>query len=204
MFLKIYLTIFYIGAGKSSLFKGLFRCIDRSKVDGVILIDDIDISRITLNHLRAHLSIIPQQPILFHDTLRYNLDPFNHYSDEQCFMALEAVQMKEFVCNNPAGLLLSVAESGSNLSAGQCQMICIARAILKKSQIVLVDEATANIDEKTEELIQAIIADKFQGRTILTIAHRLNTVTKNDRILVLDKGVIINCDTPSNILHYYQ
>lgn len=195
---------FYIGAGKSSLFKGIFRFIDRSRVDGEILIDDIDISRIPLDYLRSHLCVIPQQPILFSGTLRYNLDPFNHYSDEQCLRALEDVQLKQFVSKNSAGLLMSIAESGGNLSAGQCQLICIARAIMKKSKILLIDEATANLDENTDELIQAIIADKFQDRTVLTIAHRLTTVVKSDRILVLDKGEIINLDTPNNILHFYQ
>ena len=119
-------------------------------------------------------------------------------------MALDDVQLRQFVSKHSAGLLMSIAESGSNLSAGECQLICIARAILKKSKILLIDEATANIDENTEKVIQAIIADKFQDRTILTIAHRLNTVAKSDRILVLDKGEIINFDTPANILHYYQ
>jgi ABC-type multidrug transport system fused ATPase/permease subunit len=193
-----------IGAGKSSLFKGIFRFAHPSNIEGEILIDDVAISRITLNHLRSHLSVIPQEPILFSGTLRYNLDPFSHYSDEQCWMALEDVQLKQLVTNHSAGLLMPIAESGNNLSVGQCQLICIARAILKKSKILLIDEATANVDQKTDELIQAVIADKFRDRTILTIAHRLNTVAKSDRILVLDKGMIVNYDTPMNILHYYQ
>ena len=192
------------GAGKSSLFKGILRFIGRSNVDGQILIDDIDISRITLHHLRLHLNIINQQPILFSGTLRYNLDPFNHYSDEQCWMALEDVQLKEFVRNHPSGLLMSIFESGDNLSMGQCQLICIARAILKKSKILLIDEATANVDEKTDQLIQQVIAEKFHDQTVLAIAHRLNTVARYDRILVLDKGVVVNFDTPANILQQYN
>jgi ABC-type multidrug transport system fused ATPase/permease subunit len=193
-----------IGAGKSSLFKGIFRFAHPSNIEGEILIDDVAISRITLNHLRSHLSVIPQEPILFSGTLRYNLDPFSHYSDEQCWMALEDVQLKQLVTNHSAGLLMPIAESGNNLSVGQCQLICIARAILKKSKILLIDEATANVDKKTDELIQAVIADKFRDRTILTIAHRLNTVMNSDRILVLDKGMIVNYDTPMNILRDYQ
>jgi ABC-type multidrug transport system fused ATPase/permease subunit len=164
----------------------------------------VHISRITLNHLRSHLSVIPQQPILFSGTLRYNLDPFNHYSDEQCWMALEDVQLKPFVSNYSTGLLMNIAESGNNLSVGQCQLICIARAILKKSKILLVDEATANIDQETDEIIQAVIAEKFQDRTVLSIAHRLNTVAKCDRIIVLDQGIIVNFDTPRNIFQHYQ
>ncbi|CAF5001895.1 unnamed protein product, partial [Rotaria sp. Silwood1] len=174
------------GAGKSSLIKGIFRFIDRSNVDGQILIDNVDISRITLNDLRSHLTVIPQQSILFSGTLRYNLDPYNSYSDEQCWKVLEEVQLKPFVMHHPEGLLMSVAESGNNLSIGQCQLITIARAILKKSEILLIDEATAHVDQKTDDLIQTIIKEKFQDRTVMTIAHRLNTVAKCDRILVLD------------------
>lgn len=192
------------GAGKSSLFKGIFRLIHRSNIEGEILIDDIDISRVTLNHLRSHLGTIPQQPMIFSGTLRYNLDPFNHYSDEQCWTALEDVQLKQFVSSHPSGLLLLIGESGNNLSVGQCQLICIARAILKKSKVLLIDEATANIDQKTDEIIQEVIANKFQDRTVLTIAHRLNTVAKSDRIIVLDKGNIVNFDTTMHILQHYQ
>src|ERR1700722_11607535 len=120
----------YIGAGKSSLLLSLLRLSDRSAVNGEILIDDIDISRITLNHLRSHLSVIPQQPMLFGDSLRYNLDPLDHYSDEQCLSALEDVRLKQMVSNHPAGLQLPVAELGVNLSVGERQLICVARAIL--------------------------------------------------------------------------
>ncbi|UJR13089.1 hypothetical protein I4U23_000113 [Adineta vaga] len=197
-------TLLFLGAGKSSLVQGIFRLVDRSTVDGFILIDDIDISRITLNHLRSHLSVIPQQPVLFNGTLRYNLDPFNRSSDEQCWMALEAVQLKTMVLAHNDGLLLPVAESGSNLSAGQCQLICVARAILKESKILLIDEATANVDSHTERILQKVISEKFQNRTILTIAHRLNTVARSDRILVLDNGCIANCDRPENILPHYS
>ncbi|CAF1052401.1 unnamed protein product [Adineta ricciae] len=192
------------GAGKSSLFKGLFRFVHRSNIDGTILIDDIDISRITLAQLRSHLSVIPQQPILFSGTLRYNLDPCHLYSDEQCWAVLEDVQLKQFVHEQSNGLEMMINEGGSNLSAGQCQLICIARVILKKSKIILIDEATANIDYKTDEIIQQVIAKTFQDQTILTIAHRLNTVARSDRIVVLDKGFIVNIDTPAQIFEQYQ
>jgi ABC-type multidrug transport system fused ATPase/permease subunit len=119
-------------------------------------------------------------------------------------MTLDDVQLKQFVKNHSDGLLMPIGESGNNLSIGQCQLICIARAILKKSKILLIDEATANVDQKTDEIIQEVINNKFQDRTIITIAHRLNTVAKNDRILVLDKGMIANYDTPMNVLQYYQ
>ncbi|CAF1062603.1 unnamed protein product [Adineta steineri] len=191
------------GAGKSSLFKGIFRFISQSNIHGHILIDDVDISRIKLKHLRSHLSIIPQEPILFSGTLRYNLDPFNIYSDEQCWMALDDVQLKQFITNHSIGLQMFINESGSNLSTGQCQLICIARAILEKNKILLIDEATSSVDKKTDDIIQKVITNKFHDRTVLTIAHRLNTVAKCDRILVLDKGIIVNFDTPMNILNQY-
>ncbi|UJR18265.1 hypothetical protein I4U23_005168 [Adineta vaga] len=174
------------GAGKSSLFQGLLRLIDRSSVTGQILIDGIDISQLTLAHLRSHLSIIPQQPILFSGTIRYNLDPFNQYTDEECWMALEVVQLKKLVMNHSDGLLLLLTGSSFNLSTGQCQLICAARAFLKKSKILLIDEATANVDPETDSLIQKVLTEKFQDRTVLTIAHRLNSVVRSDRILVKD------------------
>ncbi len=111
--------------------------------------------------------------------------------------------MKPIVSNNPAGLDQLVAESGSNFSAGQCQLICVARAILKQSKILMIDEATANVDQMTDSLIQNVIAEKFQNRTILTIAHRLNTVAKADRIVVLHQGAIVDFDRPENILPKY-
>ena len=194
----------HLGAGKSSLFQGLLRLTNRSTISGQILIDDIDISRVTLSHLRSHLSVIPQQPILFVGTLRYNLDQFDAYSDEQCWMALEAVLLKKMVSEHPAGLLMPIAKSGSNLSVGQCQLICVARAILKRSKILLIDEATANVDKETDRLLQSIIAGKFQNRTVLTIAHRLNTVGTSDRLLVLDRGMVVDFDVPDKILPYYQ
>ncbi|CAF1472632.1 unnamed protein product, partial [Adineta ricciae] len=188
------------GAGKSSLFQAIFRLVDRQSTNGQILIDGIDINAISLHHLRSRLSVIPQMPILFAGTLRFNLDPFEQYSDEQCLLALESVQLKTIVINHADGLQQLVSESGSNFSAGQCQLICVARAILKQSRILMIDEATANVDRMTDSLIQNVIKDKFQDRTILTIAHRLNTVAKSDRILVLNQGMIADFDVPQNVL----
>lgn len=191
---------FRLGAGKSSVFQGLLRLVDRSNINGVILIDGIDISRVTLSHLRSHLSVIPQQSALFNGSLRYNIDPFNTYSDEQCWTALEAVQLKQMASEHPSGIQMHIDGSGSNLSVGQRQLVCIARAILKQSRILLIDEATANIDEETDRLIQSIIAERFQNRTVLTIAHRLNTVIDSDRLVMLDKGMVVGFDVPHKVL----
>ena len=150
--------------------------------------------------MRSRLSIIPQAPFLFAGTLRSNLDPFGHYTDQQCLDALESVQMKLLVTNHPQGLNQLVNESGSNLSAGQCQLICVARAILKDSRILLTDEATANVDQATDQLLQNIFNTKFHDRTILTIAHRLDTVARSDRILVMHEGTISDFDTPEHVL----
>ncbi|CAF0975244.1 unnamed protein product [Rotaria sordida] len=185
------------GAGKSSLIQALFRLVDQSAINGTILIDGIDIGRLSLNYLRSHLSVIPQVPILFCGTLRYNVDPFEQFSDEECFAVLEAVQLKKLIRNHPDGLHLLVAESGTNLSAGERQLICVARAILKRSKILLIDEATAHVDHATDAMIQEVIADKFRDRTILTIAHRLNTVANSDRILMLQQGEVAYFDVPS-------
>lgn len=192
--------ILLIGAGKSSLFQALVRLVERPAVSGDILIDNVDISRITLSQLRSNLSIIPQMPMLFSGTIRYNLDPFEIYTDEECLNALDDVQLKYRVLNHPDGLYLPVAEMGRNFSVGECQLICIARAILKKSKILLIDEATANVDQETDVLIQSIIKTKFHDRTILTIAHRLNTISDSDRILVMEKGQVDKLDVPQNIL----
>lgn len=162
------------------------------------MIDDIDIGRISLDHLRSQLSVIPQVPVLFSGTLRYNIDPFHQYSNEECLTALEAVQLKQLVRNHPDGLQLMIAESGTNLSAGERQLICVARAILKKSHILLIDEATANVDHATDMLIQQVIADRFCDRTILTIAHRLNTIANSDRILMLQKGEVVYFESSTN------
>ncbi|CAF4609045.1 unnamed protein product [Rotaria socialis] len=141
------------GAGKLSLFQALFRFTDRSLITGHILIDDVDISRITLKLLRTHISIIPQQAVLFSGSLQSNLDPFNHYSDGQCWKAFEDVQLKKFVSDHSERLLLPIAESGIKLNAGQRQLVPVARAILKQSKILLIDEATANVDPATDTFI---------------------------------------------------
>ena len=174
--------------------------VERAAIDGEILIDDVYISRLKLEYLRSRLSIIPQTPILFSGTLRYNLDPFEIYTDEQCLKALEDVQLNHRLNNRTSDLNMSIAEFGSNLSVGECQLICVARALLKRSKILLIDEATANVDRETDALIQDIIGKRFSDRTILTIAHRLNTITNSDKILVMDHGYVSQFDRTNEVL----
>ncbi|XP_005744339.1 multidrug resistance-associated protein 4-like [Pundamilia nyererei] len=185
------------GAGKSSLVSALFRL---AEPQGKIYIDGIVTSEIGLHDLRQKMSIIPQDPVLFTDSVRKNLDPFNQHTDEDLWKALEEVQMKSVVEELPGKLETVLAESGSNFSVGQRQLLCLARAVLRKNRILIIDEATANVDPRTDELIQKTIREKFRDCTVLTIAHRLNTIIDSDRILVLDSGTIQELDCPFTLL----
>ncbi|CAF1123285.1 unnamed protein product [Rotaria sordida] len=187
------------GAGKSSLIQTLFRM--GTLVNGRIKIDNIDIATVGLDDVRRRISIIPQDPVLFMGTMRSNLDQFNEYSDAEIWRALEQVQLKTLVTDGMSnGLHSIVSEGGSNLSVGQKQLVCLARAILKMSKILVIDEATANVDNVTDELIQRAIREKFKECTVLTIAHRLRTVIDSDRILVLGNGELLEFDSPKVLL----
>ncbi|XP_024869920.1 multidrug resistance-associated protein 1 isoform X5 [Temnothorax curvispinosus] len=186
------------GAGKSSLTLSLFRIIEAAH--GKILIDDIDISKLGLHDLRSRLTIIPQDPVLFSGTLRMNLDPFDCHSDEEIWRALEHAHLKSFIENLPNALLHEVSEGGENLSVGQRQLICLARALLRKTKVLILDEATAAVDLETDDLIQTTIRQEFKDCTVLTIAHRLNTILDSDRVIVLDKGLIVEYDSPEVLL----
>uniref|UniRef100_A0A671PQ45 Cystic fibrosis transmembrane conductance regulator n=1 Tax=Sinocyclocheilus anshuiensis TaxID=1608454 RepID=A0A671PQ45_9TELE len=185
------------GAGKSSLISALFRLMEP---EGKIIVDRVLTSEIGLHDLRQKMSIIPQDPMLFTGTMRKNLDPFSQHSDHDLWNALEEVQLKAAVEELPNKLETELAESGSNFSMGQRQLVCLARAILRKNRILIIDEATANVDPRTDELIQKTIRDKFKECTVLTIAHRLNTIIDSDRILVLDAGRIHEYDAPHVLL----
>ncbi|XP_022432640.1 multidrug resistance-associated protein 4 isoform X4 [Delphinapterus leucas] len=185
------------GAGKSSLIAALFRL---SEPEGKIWIDKILTTEIGLHDLRKKMSIIPQEPVLFTGTMRKNLDPFNEHTDEELWNALEEVQLKEAIEDLPGKMDTELAESGSNFSVGQRQLVCLARAILRKNRILIIDEATANVDPRTDELIQKKIREKFAQCTVLTIAHRLNTIIDSDRIMVLDSGRLKEYDEPYVLL----
>ncbi|XP_021376611.1 multidrug resistance-associated protein 4-like isoform X5 [Mizuhopecten yessoensis] len=185
------------GAGKSSLIAMMFRLTEHG---GNVLLDGVNIQEIGLHDLRKQISIIPQDPVLFTGPLRKNLDPFCNHDDNHLWNALEEVQMKVAVEDLPGGLEAEVSEGGINFSVGQRQLICLARAILRKNRVLMIDEATANVDPRTDELIQKTIRDKFRQCTVLTIAHRLNTIMDSDRVLVLDEGNIVEFDQPYLLL----
>lgn len=200
------------GAGKSTIITAFFRFLDAET--GTIKIDGVDISTIGLNDLRQAITIIPQDPTLFTGTIRSNLDPFNEYSDDQIFEALTRVNLitkgeREEEANKNGSdenqnkfldIESSVSEGGSNLSQGQRQLMCLARSLLKSPKVILLDEATASIDYKSDALIQQTIRDEFSGSTILTIAHRLRSIIDYDKILVMDAGRVVEYDDPYTLI----
>ncbi|XP_012278420.1 probable multidrug resistance-associated protein lethal(2)03659 isoform X2 [Orussus abietinus] len=181
------------GAGKSSLIWALFR-LSGDGLSGEVLIDDVDAGSIPLQTLRPRISIIPQEPILFSESLRYNLDPFGLYPDAKLWDVLREVELSNF------GLDQQVSGGGSNFSVGQRQLICLARAILRNNRILVLDEATANIDPRTDSFIQNTIRTKFSNCTVLTIAHRLDTIIDSDRVIVMDSGRMVEFGIPYELL----
>ena len=185
------------GAGKSSLVLALFRFVDAA--GGSIEIDGIDISSIGTDRLRRCITIIPQDPVLFVGSVRRNLDPFDENSDESLWNALERVHLKDDI-ESKGGLPYLIAEGGENLSVGQRQLFCMARALLRPAKILILDEATSNVDAENDALIQKTIREAFADRTVLTIAHRLNTILDSDKILVLGKGKVLEFAKPDVLL----
>ncbi|KAK7462637.1 hypothetical protein BaRGS_00038317, partial [Batillaria attramentaria] len=186
------------GSGKSTLGVVLFRLVELA--GGSITIDDLDISLIGLEDLRSRLSIIPQDPVLFVGTIRYNLDPFNQHTDSDLWAALEKCHIKDSIAALEQKLEAPVVENGENFSVGERQLLCMARALLRHSKILMLDEATAAIDTETDALVQATLKEAFWDCTMLIIAHRLNTVLSCDKILVMDDGKVVEFDRPSTLM----
>jgi ATP-binding cassette subfamily C (CFTR/MRP) protein 1 len=188
------------GAGKSTI------CISMSRIvellEGKVEIDGVDIAQIDLQKLREKVTVIPQDPTLFTGSLRFNLDPFDTVTDEKILMLLNEAGLSDLLARSDnadadeRGINMKITEGGKNLSAGERQLICICRAILRKNRIVVLDEATANIDVITEQKIQRLIDAEFKGSTVVTIAHRLNTIIRSDYVLVLSRGQLVEYDTP--------
>ncbi len=191
------------GAGKSTISNTLSRIVELE--GGSIAIDGVDIAQVDLSTLRQKVTVISQDPVLFKGTLRFNLDPFNEVSEEAierlCKRAgLGALMDRAATApESERGINLMIAQGGENLSQGEKQLVCICRAALRKSKIVVLDEATANIDVNTETQIQKLIAEEFEGCTVITIAHRLNTIIKSDRVLVLSHGSCLEYGAPAEL-----
>uniref|UniRef100_A0A4W3JSB3 ATP-binding cassette, sub-family C (CFTR/MRP), member 10 n=1 Tax=Callorhinchus milii TaxID=7868 RepID=A0A4W3JSB3_CALMI len=194
------------GSGKSSMFLALFRMVELS--EGQILIDGIDTKAVSLEELRSRLAIIPQDAFLFSGSVRENLDPLGRHTEQQLLRVLKQCHLLQLV-NRMGGLGAELGEKGRNLSAGQKQLVCLARALLTQAKVLCIDEATASVDQRTDQLLQQTIREEFADKTVLTIAHRLNTVMDSDRVLVMQAGRVKEFDSPLVLSqkqnsHFYQ
>jgi ABC-type multidrug transport system fused ATPase/permease subunit len=186
------------GSGKTTLIQTLFRIVEPS--GGSVVIDGLDISKIGLHDLRNRLSIIPQDPTLFEGTIRANLDPLQQFSDDEIWQALEKCQLGDVVRAKPEKLECPVNEDGENWSVGQRQLVCLGRALLKRTTILVLDEATASVDTATDGVIQQTLRAEFEKCTVITVAHRIPTIINSDLALVLSDGKIAEYDQPIKLL----
>lgn len=185
------------GAGKSTIITAIYRFVELS--EGRITLDGRDISQVPVRRLRQALAMVPQDPILFSGTLRDNLDPQGRLADADIWVALEKTCMRDLVASHPDRLLMDVGEGGGLLSVGQKQLLCLARALLRRAHLVIMDEATSAIDRDTDALIQATLRASFAGATVITIAHRLETIMEYDRVLVMGEGRILEAGRPKEL-----
>ncbi|CAD8195654.1 unnamed protein product [Paramecium octaurelia] len=189
------------GAGKSSIIQAIFRMSEiENDTESKISISDLNITKLGLHKLRSNIGIIPQSPFLFTGTIRRNLDPFDKYKDEQLWQALEQTDLLIHVKSLSKGIMTDMSDANSVFSVGQKQLICLARIILEKRKIIVLDEATANVDMKTDEFIQETLKNRFSDCTLITIAHRLNTIADYDKVMVVNEGQVVEFDTPFNLL----
>ncbi|XP_067247957.1 ATP-binding cassette sub-family C member 9 isoform X6 [Chanodichthys erythropterus] len=186
------------GSGKSSLSLAFFNMVD--VFEGKIVIDGIDICKLPLQTLRSRLSIILQDPVLFSGSIRLNLDPERTCTDDRLWEALEIAQLKNMVKALPGGLDAVVTEGGENFSVGQRQLFCLARAFVRKSSILIMDEATASIDMATENILQKVVMTAFADRTVVTIAHLVSSILEAEQVLVFSSGILVECDSAPNLL----
>ncbi|XP_027924831.1 ABC transporter C family member 10-like isoform X3 [Vigna unguiculata] len=187
------------GSGKSTLISALFRLVEAA--GGKIVVDGIDISSIGLHDLRSRFGVIPQDPTLFNGTVRYNLDPLSQYSDREIWEVLGKCQLREVVQEKEEGLNSSVVEDGSNWSMGQRQLFCLGRALLRRSRILVLDEATASIDNATDLILQKTIRTEFADCTVITVAHRIPTVMDCSMVLSISDGKLVEYDEPMNLMN---
>ncbi len=187
------------GSGKSTLMVALLRLVELA--GGSISVDGVDLAKLGLDQIRKSITIIPQDSVLFSGTVRFNLDPFGVYSEPELWDALEKSHLKEFVQDFEGGLDARVSEYGENLSAGQRQLICLTRALLRKSKVLILDEASSSLDMETDRLIQETIRVHLKDATILTIAHRLFTLADYDKIIVMDDGLVAEYGSPAELLN---
>ena len=187
------------GSGKSTIVQALFRLLEAE--EGVIQIDNVNVAEIGLHRLRTSISVIPQVPTLFSGcTVRENLDLFGMHSDEAIYKALTDSHMSDVIAELPKGIHSLVSEGGSNFSVGQRQLLCLARAILSKNKLLVLDEATASVDRRTDQMLHESLHDSFGDATILAVAHRLDTVIEHDYILVLGQGKVLEFGKPAELL----
>ena len=193
------------GSGKSSLTLSLFRIIEA--FNGKIEIDGYDIHNIPLKKLRRSISIVPQEPFLLEGTLKTNLDPLNLYTESEINEVLKNVKLYEMLEHDIAnkniklnGINTEIKEYGNNLSFGCRQLLCVARAILRKSKIIILDEATSSVDQKTEDIIINAVDTMFKDSTVITIAHRINTVKSCDKVIIMNEGEIVEVGNPNELI----
>jgi len=187
------------GSGKSSLILALFRAIDPSLISGKILLDDIDTQTISLRKLRNSFSLVFQTPFIWQAPMRHNLDPRHLHTDKDIWLALERVGMSDAV-SALTDKLESVLEDGGSLSSGQRQLLCLARILLRRGDVIVLDEASSSLDTETDAKIREVVQTDLRSATVITVAHRIETIVDYDTVLVMDSGKVVEIGAPAELL----